>query len=107
MRVGIAADGDPDPISAGTAGEAALWAGSSAVLGMNGEPVRSPPGRCPYPRCGRQSELINEINVLVRPRGLEPPRVAPLAPQASASTNSATTACGVDADRKRPATARI
>ena len=29
---------------------------------------------------------------LVRPRGLEPPRVAPLAPQASASTNSATAA---------------
>jgi hypothetical protein len=33
--------------------------------------------------------------VVVRSRGLEPPRVAPLAPQASASTNSATTACGV------------
>src|SRR4030081_2855129 len=32
---------------------------------------------------------------LVRPRGLEPPRVAPLAPQASASTNSATTADGL------------
>ena len=34
---------------------------------------------------------------VVRPRGLEPPRVAPLAPQASASTNSATAACGVNA----------
>ncbi len=34
---------------------------------------------------------------MVRPRGLEPPRVAPLAPQASASTNSATAACGVNA----------
>src|SRR5262249_60506147 len=32
---------------------------------------------------------------LVRARGLEPPRVAPLAPQASASTSSATTACGL------------
>ena len=31
---------------------------------------------------------------MVRPRGLEPPRVAPLASQASASTNSATAACG-------------
>src|SRR5262245_16940372 len=31
---------------------------------------------------------------MVRSRGLEPPRVAPLAPQASASTNSATTADG-------------
>ena len=41
---------------------------------------------------------------LVRSRGLEPPRVAPLAPQASASTNSATTACGVDThqDDARP-----
>src|SRR6185437_7944703 len=29
------------------------------------------------------------VQRLVRPRGLEPPRVAPLAPQASASTNSA------------------
>ena len=32
------------------------------------------------------------IKGMVRPRGLEPPRVAPLAPQASASTNSATAA---------------
>src|SRR5215216_7418841 len=31
-------------------------------------------------------------DILVRSRGLEPPRVAPLAPQASASTTSATTA---------------
>ena len=31
---------------------------------------------------------------MVRSRGLEPPRVAPLAPQASASTSSATTASG-------------
>src|SRR5262249_52456182 len=37
------------------------------------------------------------LEVLVRSRGLEPPRVAPLAPQASASTNSATTAWGLDA----------
>jgi hypothetical protein len=40
---------------------------------------------------------------MVRSRGLEPPRVAPLAPQASASTNSATTAC--EADRAKPAQA--
>ena len=32
------ADGDPDPISAGTAGEAALWGGSSAVVGMAANP---------------------------------------------------------------------
>src|SRR3974377_1856583 len=36
---------------------------------------------------------------LVRSRGLDPPRAAPLAPQASASTNSATTA-GMNADRE-------
>jgi hypothetical protein len=31
-------DGDPDPISAGTAGEAALWGGSSAAVGMAANP---------------------------------------------------------------------
>ena len=31
-------DGDPDPISAGTAGEAALWGGSIAVVGMAATP---------------------------------------------------------------------
>ena len=31
-------DGDPDPISAGTAGDAALWGGSSAVVGMAANP---------------------------------------------------------------------
>jgi predicted nicotinamide N-methyase len=44
---------------------------------------------------------------MVRSRGLEPPRVAPLAPQASASTNSATTACGVDARPSGRATADV
>jgi len=34
----LAVDGDPDPISAGTAGEAALWGGSSAVVGMAANP---------------------------------------------------------------------
>ena len=35
-------------------------------------------------------ESFNALKkVMVRPRGLEPPRVSPLAPQASASTNSA------------------
>jgi hypothetical protein len=34
----MAADGDPDPISAGTAGEAALWGGSIAVVGMAANP---------------------------------------------------------------------
>src|SRR6266404_7246318 len=40
--------------------------------------------------------------VLVRSRGLEPPRVAPLAPQASASTSSATTAWGKDVKVRKP-----
>src|SRR6267142_389625 len=43
---------------------------------------------------------------MVRSRGLEPPRVAPLAPQASASTNSATTAVGGKAARGGAAQAR-
>ena len=33
-----ATDGDPDPTNAGTAGEAALWGGSSAVVGMAANP---------------------------------------------------------------------
>ena len=43
-------------------------------------------GRGPHRR--RQIEYTNKIR-LVRPRGLEPPPLAGLAPQASASTNSA------------------
>jgi hypothetical protein len=34
----IATYGDPDPTSAGTAGEAARWGGSSAVVGMAANP---------------------------------------------------------------------
>jgi hypothetical protein len=41
----MAAEGDPDPTSAGTAGDAALWGGSSAVVGMAANPFRSPLGR--------------------------------------------------------------
>src|SRR5260370_40953187 len=43
-----------------------------------------------------------KLLMLVRSRGLEPPRVAPLAPQASASANSATTASGRTPDPKGP-----
>ena len=35
----LAVNGDPDPISAGTAGEAAPWGGSSAVVGMAANPL--------------------------------------------------------------------
>src|SRR5215213_10954296 len=38
---------------------------------------------------------------MVRSRGLEPPRCYPLAPQASASTNSATTACEEECRKSR------
>src|SRR5262249_12877059 len=40
----------------------------------------------------RKMRKVPDYNVLVRSRGLEPPRLAALTPQASASTNSATTA---------------
>src|ERR1043165_3183481 len=54
-------------------------AGRGFVPGADNQAPRAPPGM--------------SVDELVRSRGLEPPRVAPLAPQASASTNSATTAC--------------
>jgi len=38
-RADAAVEGDPDPISAGTAGEAAQWGGSSAVVGMAANPL--------------------------------------------------------------------
>jgi hypothetical protein len=47
---------------------------------------------------------------LVRPRGLEPPRLAALAPQASASTNSAMAALEMDekpCKTSRPDEARL
>ena len=31
-------EGDPDPLSAGTAGDAALWGGSSVEVGMAANP---------------------------------------------------------------------
>jgi hypothetical protein len=45
----------------------------------------------------RKDKLFQSFRrfAMVRSRGLEPPRVAPLAPQASASTTSATTAGGL------------
>ena len=56
----LAADGDPDPISAGTAGEAALWGGASAVVGMAANPFgahqagRVFAGRMPTPSVSRR-----------------------------------------------------
>src|SRR4051812_4940573 len=44
---------------------------------------------------------------MVRSRGLEPPRVAPLAPQASASTNSATTASEEECRTSRRLATRV
>ena len=34
-------DGDPDPTSAGTAGDAAPWGGSSAAVGTAANPLRA------------------------------------------------------------------
>src|SRR5215467_5144488 len=70
-----------------------------------------PAGVQPETSCRRARRPMNtgtayaSLPRLVRSRGLEPPRVAPLAPQASASTNSATTACGVNPGVPRRATA--
>lgn len=50
-RSDAAAEGDPDPTSAGTVGEAARWGGSSAVVGMAANPFgahRVGPDRADY-----------------------------------------------------------
>ena len=39
VRHRTALPGDPDPMSAGTAGDAALWGGSIAVVGMTANPL--------------------------------------------------------------------
>src|SRR5829696_4721501 len=50
------------------------------------------------PRTGPVRVEVLWTEEMVRPRGLEPPRLSSLAPQASASTNSAMAAIG-DPDR--------
>ena len=45
---------------------------------------------------------VRGLFLVVRSRGLEPPHLAMLAPQASASTNSATTAWGEEREGLRP-----
>jgi hypothetical protein len=53
--------GDPDPISAGTAGDAALWGGSSAAVGMAATPFGAhQAGRHMARR--RFADLANRLN---------------------------------------------
>jgi hypothetical protein len=61
------------------------------VRNARGVPFRLPCRARPTRNLGQTATQRH----LVRSRGLEPPRVAPLAPQASASTTSATTAGGL------------
>ena len=67
-----------------------------------GTGMASPPRKARdfHKRLQWDAAITCEKGLLVRSRGLEPPRVAPLAPQASASTNSATTAEGMNASRR-------
>src|SRR3954454_17355004 len=65
-----------------------------AVAAQAGLPRLAKP-RDFHKRLQWDAAITCEKGLLVRSRGLEPPRVAPLAPQASASTNSATTAAGI------------
>ena len=44
-------DGDPDPTSAGTAGDAALRGGSSAVVGMAANPRGAHKAGCHFVGC--------------------------------------------------------
>jgi hypothetical protein len=70
-----------------------------AVAAQAGLPRLAKP-RDFHKRLQWDAAITCEKGLLVRSRGLEPPRVAPLAPQASASTNSATTAEGMNASRR-------
>ena len=76
-------DGDPDPISAGTAGEAALWGGSSAVVGMAANPfgahqavLNDQPSACCLSQEGtfivKACRLEMLISVLIRRHALRP-----------------------------------
>src|SRR4051812_30050335 len=71
----------------------------AAVAAQAGLPRLAMP-RDFHKRLQWDAAITCEKGLLVRSRGLEPPRVAPLAPQASASTNSATTAEGMNASRR-------
>jgi len=55
-----ATDGDPDPISAGTAGDAAPWGGSSAAVGM----AANPDGAHQVDRHGVDREAVQQVAVL-------------------------------------------
>lgn len=61
-------EGDPDPINAGTAGDAARWGGSSAAVGMAANPLGAH-------QVGRHRVRPHGRSMYVRSRGLEACRV--------------------------------
>src|SRR4051812_42653255 len=72
--------------------------------------VPVPPAAPPVPPAAAtrdQRRVPFQKSSMVRSRGLEPPRVAPLAPQASASTNSATTASEEECRTSRRLATRV
>jgi len=58
----MAKNGDPDPISAGTVGDAARWGGSSAVVGMAANPFGAHQAGSSFRRPTDQGFLVRDKN---------------------------------------------
>jgi hypothetical protein len=58
----MAKNGDPDPISAGTVGDAARWGGSSAVVGMAANPFGAHQAGSSFRRPTDQGFLVRDRN---------------------------------------------
>jgi hypothetical protein len=86
-----------DSLSTRAADRARLVKGAMAKLDRTPDEQSIPAPSRKVRESEQKDQLFQSFRrfAMVRSRGLEPPRVAPLAPQASASTTSATTAGGL------------
>ena len=80
-------------LAAGSQAECQIRTPLARICSWSGlDSRKSPANWARMPESAASASYSSIRSGMVRPRGLEPPRVAPLAPQASASTNSATAA---------------